>query len=59
MTAIHLHQVVKEDGQITLKGLPLKKGQSVEMILLPEPAELSARPRLTARQLLQSNLIGL
>jgi hypothetical protein len=37
----------------------IKKGQQVETIMLIEPAALPERPRLTARQLLHSGLIGL
>ena len=58
MEAIRLHKVVEKDGEILVTGLPCKKGQHVEMILLIEP---SAMPRryLTAQQLLHSGLIGL
>ena len=58
MEAVRLNTVVKKDGEITMRGLPFKKGDRVEMILLSESA--SANPRaLTARRLRQSGLVGL
>ncbi len=59
MEAIRIHKVVETDGEIVLRGLPVEKGQRVEMILLTEPSEQPARPHLTARKLLQSGLVGL
>jgi len=58
MEAIRLHKVVEKDGEILVTGLPCKKGQSVEMILLIE-APATARRHLTARHILDSGLIGL
>lgn len=58
MSAIHLHQIVERDGEITVK-VPCTKGQSVEMILLLQSSETSKRLPLTARRLRQSGLIGL
>ena len=59
MEAVRVYQVVEKDGEILLTGLPCKKGQQVEMIVLIEPASMSDRPRLTARQLRHSGLIDL
>jgi len=59
MEAICLHKIVEKDGEISVTGLPCKKGQPVEMILLMEPPGLPISPRLTARQLLSSEIIGL
>jgi len=59
MEAIRIHKVVEKDGEITMTGLPFKKGQRVEMILRPEAAGTSQRPKLTTRQLRRSALIGL
>lgn len=59
MEAVRMHKVVEKDGEILLTGLPYKKGQQVEMIMLIEPASISERPRLTARQLRHAGLIGL
>ena len=58
MEAIRLHKVVEKDGEILLTGLPCKKGQRAEVILLIEPSIMPGR-HLTARQLLHSGLIGL
>lgn len=59
MEAIRIHKVVEKDGEITMTGLPFKKGQRVEMILMPEVASTPQRPNLTTRQLRRSVLIGL
>lgn len=59
MEAICLHKLVEKDGEICATGLPCKKGQHIEMILLMESSSLPRRPRLTARQLLSSELIGI
>ena len=59
MEAIRLHKTVEKDGEIVLTGLPCRKGQSVEMIVLIDDVKSSARPSLTARQLRQSDLVGL
>ncbi len=58
MDAIRLQTVVAKDGEIALTGLPYRKGDTVEMILLGQPTSTSRRLP-TARQLRQSGLIGL
>ena len=58
MEAIKIEEVVKKDGEIKMSGLPLKKGQRVELIVLKEPyAEESTGA--TARNLLKSSMVGL
>ena len=59
MEAIRVQQVVAEDGKVLITGLPYKKGQFVEIILLPQPLKTIPCSRLTVRQLRQSGLIGL
>lgn len=59
MEAIRLHKIVEKDGEILVTGLPCKKGQRVEMILLLESSAMSTRSRLTANRLLRSGLIGI
>ena len=59
MEAVRLEQVVVEDGQMVITGLPYKRGQWVEVIVLPQPQKAVHRSRLTVRQLRQSGLIGL
>jgi hypothetical protein len=59
MEAVRVHKVVEKDGEILLTGLPCKKGQQVEMIVLIGPAAMPEHPPLTARQLRHSGLIGL
>jgi len=59
MEAVRLEQVVVEDGEVVITGLPYKRGQWVEVIVLPQPQKTVLRSRLTVRQLRQSGLIGL
>lgn len=59
MEAIRVQQVVTEDGEVVITGLPCKKGQAIEIILLLPPLRTISRSRLTVRQLRQSGLIGL
>ena len=59
METVRLHKVVEKDGEILVTGLPCKKGQSVEMIILIEPAAAPDHSLSTARRLLRSDLIGL
>ena len=59
MDAIRIQKVVEKDGEIQMKGLPFKKGQHIEMILLVEPSEATAQRHLTSEQLSSSRLIGL
>jgi hypothetical protein len=59
MEAIRVQQVIAEDGEVVITGLPYKKGQAVEIILLLQPTRIAPRFRLAVRQLRQSGLIGL
>jgi hypothetical protein len=60
MEAIRLDRVLDKDGEIYLKGLPYKKGQRLELILLlSEEASRPSRTQITARKLLGSKLVGL
>ena len=59
MEAIRLHKTVEKDGEISVTGLPCRKGQSVEMIVLIDDVNSSVRPYLTAKQLRKSGLVGL
>ncbi len=58
MEAIRMQQTIKRKGELTIRNLPIEKGQQVEVLLL-FTASKKARPRLTARKLLNSSLIGL
>jgi len=58
MDAVRLDTVVKKDGEITMRGLPFKKGERVEMILLTASTPTGER-KLTARRLRRSGLVGL
>jgi hypothetical protein len=58
MEALRVEQVLERDGEIELTGLPYKKGQLLEIILLSHPKK-NKRPRLTVGQFRKSGLIGL
>ena len=59
MEAIRVQQTVQKSGELVIRNLPVEKGQRVEVLLLFGMPEDTTRPRLTARQLLNSGLIGL
>ena len=60
MQAIRLQQIVQKNGELLITNLPVVQGQQVEVLLLFTPSSPKPkRPRLTARQLLNSELIGL
>ena len=59
MEAIRIQQVMSRDGEVVITGLPYRKGQFVEIILLPQPAQTTVRPHLTVRQFRELGLIGL
>lgn len=59
MEAIRVQQTIQKQGELTIQNLPVEKGQQVEVLIWFTPAKAAKRPRLTARQLLHSGLIGL
>lgn len=59
MEAIRIQQTIQKRGELTIRNLPVEAGQQVEVLLLLTPSEKPQQPRMTARQLLQSGLIGL
>ena len=59
MEAIRREEVIVRDGQIHLTGLPYRRGDRVEIIVLPQADKTRTHIRLTVRQLRQSGLIGL
>ena len=59
MEALQMQQVMTRDGEVRITGLPYKKGQIVEIIMLPQPPAPSPRARLTVGQLRRSGIIGL
>jgi len=59
MEAVRLQRVIEKDGELLITDLPCKKGQCVEVIVLTETSETVKPARLTAKQLLESDLVGL
>lgn len=59
MEVVRREEVIVKDGQIRLTGLPYKRGDWVEVIVLPRVREVETRPRLTVGQLRRSGVIGL
>ncbi|MDM8524582.1 hypothetical protein QUF80_14530 [Desulfococcaceae bacterium HSG8] len=60
MQAIRLERTVEKSGELHLTNLSLEEGQQVELLLLVVPkAKAKCKKRLTARQLLNSGLIGI
>ena len=58
MQAIKILETVKKDGELKMFGLPLRKGQLVEMIVMTEPL-ITESIGATAQNLLKSKLVGL
>lgn len=59
MEAIRLQQTIQKSGELTIRNLPVEQGQQVEVVVLFTPADRSSAPHSTARQLLNSGLIGI
>jgi hypothetical protein len=59
MEAVKVQQVMAKDGEVLLTGLPYRKGQTVEILVFPEPAAPPPRERLTVGRLRRSGLIGI
>lgn len=60
MQAIRLERTIKKSGELHLTNLSVEEGQQVELLLLFDPkVKTKRKKRLTARQLLNSGLIGL
>jgi hypothetical protein len=58
MEAIKIQKVVKKDGEIRMTGLPLKKGQRIELIVLTDPLSEEST-KATAKTILKSGIVGL
>jgi hypothetical protein len=58
MQAIKILEIVKKDGELKMSGLPLRKGQRVEMIVMTEPL-ITEFIGATAQNLLKSKIVGL
>ena len=59
MEAVQVQQVIARDGEILVTGLPYKRGQVVEIIVIPQPIPPQPSARLTVGRLRRSRLIGL
>jgi hypothetical protein len=58
MDALRIREKIKKDGEIQLTGLPFKKGQLIEMIVISNPVKKRSKPS-TARHLLASGIVGM
>ena len=59
MEAIKLSAEIKKDGEIKVTGVPFKKGQEVEIIILAERTDTSLKKHGTAGELLKSGIVGM
>ena len=59
MESIRIRTVVAKDGEITVTNLPIKHGETVEIIVLPPKSKGKKRKTLTVGDLVASGLIGL
>lgn len=53
------YTTIKKNGSLNIKNLPFKKGQRVEIILLPEEIVRYTQRFLTGKELTQSDIVGL
>lgn len=59
MEAVQIRQVIEKDGEVWITGLPYKRGQPVEVIVLAHtPAPVDNR-QLTVGRLRLSGLLGM
>jgi len=59
MEAIRIRKVLQKNGELLLKGLPYRKGQKVELIVLSGPTEEQQPRGIPASELLKSGLVGM
>jgi hypothetical protein len=59
MEAIKINKIIEKDGEISLKDLPVKKGQHFEMVILLGTSGKPKKRFMTAKDLLDSGLAGL
>ncbi|MGH9463427.1 MAG: hypothetical protein ACRD1X_19665 [Vicinamibacteria bacterium] len=59
MEARKIQQIVERDGEVTVKDLPCKRGQRVEMIVLLGSEADEGQRLPTMRDLLNSGLVGM
>lgn len=59
MESIRLRETIQTDGELVLRNLPCKKGQTVEVTLTVHPNDVPARPVMTGADLIESGLIGM
>jgi len=59
LQAIRVHTTIENDGELRLIGLPFKKGEEVDLIVLNERLTHPKRAIMTAKQLLESGIVGL
>lgn len=58
MEATRSEYVILEDGELHLTGLPYKRGEVVDVIVLPR-THVRGGTRLTVRELKRSGIIGI
>jgi hypothetical protein len=59
MEAIRIEKILEKDGEIILKGLPYRKGQKVELIVLGGVPNETEPQGIPASDLLKSGLVGM
>jgi len=57
--SVRVEQVIEQDGEVVLRGLPYKKGQRVQVVVTPDTVEGEGRKHLTGRDFLESGLAGM
>ena len=59
MSAVHVSAVLEQDGEVTVTGLPFRKGETVRLIVQQERGGRSDIPYFTGQQILDSGIVGI
>jgi len=59
MDAVRVNATIEKDGELSISGLPFKKGEQIQLIIMPVGEGLVGEKTLTARMLRESGLIGI
>jgi hypothetical protein len=59
MEAVAMRQIITQEGEVLITGLPFRKGETVQIIVFLQPTTPLPRTRLTVRHLRRSGLIGM
>lgn len=59
MEAVRMQQIIENDGEVVVKGVPYKKGQYIELIIFTRKIEAKDEAHFTVGDMKKSGLLGL